>query len=279
MRRLIALVILLMMLMPMNVFAAEIPVLESKIDDFDAVYYAVQNPDVVAVFGTDADELYKHYLEYGKKEGRLPNALATPLVTRDYFDPVYYAVQNPDVVASFGTDPASLYFHYLNAGKAEGRKPNDGTLKSVEEKKPEVAEEVVPEKEADETEVLEEESVSKEEAAKDGVIGEFAGKKFILDMTLPHKIVSSVDGQTLAGTIDITDIEVRKAYNDYMYLVLKAAKVVTHRGVVAYYPTILITDSNEKTMQTIRVTVMPFEGTYYGLIEPLEEGEYTVKYK
>ena len=51
MRRLIALVILLMMLMPMNVFAAEIPVLESKIDDFDAVYYAVQNPDVVAVFG------------------------------------------------------------------------------------------------------------------------------------------------------------------------------------------------------------------------------------
>ena len=31
----------------------------------------------------------------------------------NYFDPEYYAQTNPDVVASFGTDPNSLYYHSL----------------------------------------------------------------------------------------------------------------------------------------------------------------------
>lgn len=39
---------------------------------FDAAYYAAQNPDVTAALGTDADTLYRHYTEYGKKEGRAP---------------------------------------------------------------------------------------------------------------------------------------------------------------------------------------------------------------
>lgn len=42
---------------------------------FDAEYYAQSNPDVVAVFGTDRDSLYTHYMTYGKEEGRLPYAL------------------------------------------------------------------------------------------------------------------------------------------------------------------------------------------------------------
>lgn len=37
---------------------------------FDAQYYAQNNPDVVAVFGTDVEMLYQHYLNYGKQEGR-----------------------------------------------------------------------------------------------------------------------------------------------------------------------------------------------------------------
>ncbi|MBR1471331.1 MAG: hypothetical protein IJ600_06780 [Lachnospiraceae bacterium] len=41
---------------------------------FDAEYYAAQNPDVVAVLGTDANLLYQHYLLAGKAEGRLPYA-------------------------------------------------------------------------------------------------------------------------------------------------------------------------------------------------------------
>jgi len=41
----------------------------------------------------------------------------------NYFDPEYYAQTNPDVVASFGTDPNSLYYHYCLFGKNEGRLP------------------------------------------------------------------------------------------------------------------------------------------------------------
>lgn len=37
---------------------------------FDAEYYALNNPDVVQVFGTDKNVLYNHYLNYGKMEGR-----------------------------------------------------------------------------------------------------------------------------------------------------------------------------------------------------------------
>ena len=44
---------------------------------FDAEFYAKAYPDVVAVYGTtDAAVMYKHYCQYGKKEGRLPYAPA-----------------------------------------------------------------------------------------------------------------------------------------------------------------------------------------------------------
>ena len=39
------------------------------------------------------------------------------------FDPAFYAVTNPDVVAKYGTDPDALLYHYLTQGKAEGRPP------------------------------------------------------------------------------------------------------------------------------------------------------------
>ena len=41
---------------------------------FDAQYYAAENPDVVAVYGTDAEDLYRHYVEYGREEGRMAHA-------------------------------------------------------------------------------------------------------------------------------------------------------------------------------------------------------------
>ncbi|MDE6054058.1 MAG: hypothetical protein K2G55_09905 [Lachnospiraceae bacterium] len=37
---------------------------------FDMEYYAQTYPDVTAVLGTDRDELYNHYVTYGKAEGR-----------------------------------------------------------------------------------------------------------------------------------------------------------------------------------------------------------------
>ena len=56
---------------------------------FDPTYYAQQNPDVVAVLGTDENVLYEHYLNNGKAEGRLPYAseasAATVIRTRKYY--------------------------------------------------------------------------------------------------------------------------------------------------------------------------------------------------
>jgi len=92
---------------------------------FDPEYYAQQNPDVVAALGTSAQMLYQHYLVAGKAEGRLPYAGATPSVTIPAgFDAAFYAASYPDVVAALGTDPATLYLHYVNFGQKEGRKPN-----------------------------------------------------------------------------------------------------------------------------------------------------------
>jgi hypothetical protein len=38
------------------------------------------------------------------------------------FDAEYYAEANPDVKAALGTDEQALYSHYVNFGKAEGRR-------------------------------------------------------------------------------------------------------------------------------------------------------------
>lgn len=49
--------------------------------DFDATFYAAAYPDVVAVMGNDPNVLYRHYIQYGKAEGRLGSAAqatATP---------------------------------------------------------------------------------------------------------------------------------------------------------------------------------------------------------
>ena len=59
-------------------------------------------------------------------------ALAAPKTMADggTFDAEYYTAQNPDVVASLGSDEATLYNHYLNFGKAEGRLPYEGYVET-----------------------------------------------------------------------------------------------------------------------------------------------------
>lgn len=44
--------------------------------EFDAEYYALQNPDVAAVCGADAMSLYMHYVNCGAAEGRMPSEKA-----------------------------------------------------------------------------------------------------------------------------------------------------------------------------------------------------------
>ncbi len=96
---------------------------------FDAAYYAMQNPDVVAVVGNDAAALEAHYNTFGVSEGRAGNAedagakgsstAATGIAA--IFDAEYYAAHNPDVVAVIGNDPTALYMHFITIGVNEGR--------------------------------------------------------------------------------------------------------------------------------------------------------------
>lgn len=54
----------------MTVFA--VPMTMSDGTVFDGEYYAQNNPDVVAVYGTDTAALFSHYQSYGRAEGRAP---------------------------------------------------------------------------------------------------------------------------------------------------------------------------------------------------------------
>ena len=100
---------------------------------FDAEFYAANNPDVVAAYGSvNADLMYVHYVTSGKNEGRLPYAGADMKnqAASANFDAKFYAANNPDVVAAFGSDNAYLmYFHYVTIGKKEGRLPYAGAEK------------------------------------------------------------------------------------------------------------------------------------------------------
>ena len=55
-------------------------------------------------------------------------ALAAPKTMADggFFDAAYYAAANPDVVRIYGTDENSLYQHYLQYGRFEGRQTVTG---------------------------------------------------------------------------------------------------------------------------------------------------------
>jgi GT2 family glycosyltransferase/glycosyltransferase involved in cell wall biosynthesis len=75
--------------------------------EFDRSYYLRNNPDVK---NAAADPLL-HYLEFGRRERRNPNA---------WFNVSYYLDANPEVEKR-NIDP---FFHYLTEGRAEGRRPN-----------------------------------------------------------------------------------------------------------------------------------------------------------
>ncbi|MDO4747902.1 MAG: RICIN domain-containing protein [Eubacteriales bacterium] len=80
---------------------------------FDASYYSSTNADLKAAYGTDADKLYKHFLDFGIKEGRKAHPS---------FDIKYYLSANADLKAAYGTDYAKGMRHYLSMGCNENRR-------------------------------------------------------------------------------------------------------------------------------------------------------------
>ncbi len=79
---------------------------------FDATYYANKYGDLKAAFGTNATNLYNHFINNGIKEGRQ----ASPMFSVDY-----YLTKNGDLKAAFGSNRESAMNHFLTYGVNEIR--------------------------------------------------------------------------------------------------------------------------------------------------------------
>lgn len=79
---------------------------------FDAEYYAARYPDLRAAYGTDANKLFEHFLNYGIKEGRI----ASPI-----FSIQYYVENNSDLKSTYGTDYVAAMKHFVSNGINEAR--------------------------------------------------------------------------------------------------------------------------------------------------------------
>lgn len=79
---------------------------------FDVNYYIEQNPDIVALCGTDYDKLFEHFVKRGVFEGRTCNA---------NFDPSAYASAYSELKGAFGLDILKYYEHYAKIGIKENR--------------------------------------------------------------------------------------------------------------------------------------------------------------
>lgn len=103
-----ALLLLIVMLAGsvMNVFAAGVS------DIFDADFYAGKYNDLRSAYGTDEEELLKHFLTRGAGEGRVMNPV---------LDVVAYRAAYADLNAAFGDDWNAYVNHYFTYGIAEKR--------------------------------------------------------------------------------------------------------------------------------------------------------------
>jgi transglutaminase-like putative cysteine protease len=79
---------------------------------FDATFYADLYPDLRSAFGYNEENLRKHYINFGIKEGRIASV---------FFDPKYYLNKYSDLKNAFGNNYEAAYNHYINNGINEGR--------------------------------------------------------------------------------------------------------------------------------------------------------------
>jgi serralysin len=77
----------------------------------DGLRYIASNPDLIHVFGTNAEAGRSHYITWGKAEGRSLTS----------FDPLLYGATHFDLAAAFGSDSQALSRHYIQYGASEGR--------------------------------------------------------------------------------------------------------------------------------------------------------------
>lgn len=70
---------------------------------FEPEFYAAANPDIAALYGTDAALLFQHFLTSGMTEGRTGNA---------EFQVQAYKAANPQLAALFGENLPQYYLYY-----------------------------------------------------------------------------------------------------------------------------------------------------------------------
>ncbi len=100
-------------------------VISANAAEFDAAWYAAQNPDVVGVYGNSPEALRAHYEMHGKTEGRMANSRDVEVQLRKLFDAEEYAALYPDVKAAYGTDAEAMFQHYIHYGLLEIRRPSE----------------------------------------------------------------------------------------------------------------------------------------------------------
>ncbi len=79
---------------------------------FDAEFYANTYGDIKAAFGSDANALLNHFVQYGMGEGRQGSA---------NFNARVYKAKYGDLSVAYGDTWAEYYKHYIKYGYAEGR--------------------------------------------------------------------------------------------------------------------------------------------------------------
>jgi hypothetical protein len=92
--------------------------------EFDAGVYLNTYPDVAASYG-DGFKAVHHYLNYGKKEGRVGSVFGlstSALLSHEaVFNSAFYLANNPDLPANGITTVSSALRHWLTFGAKEGR--------------------------------------------------------------------------------------------------------------------------------------------------------------
>lgn len=93
--------------------------------ELDTVWYAANNPDVVAELGNSPEALRLHYEMFGRKEGRMANTHDVEAQLRKLFHAEEYAALYPDVKDFYGEDEEALFQHYISYGLLEARRPSE----------------------------------------------------------------------------------------------------------------------------------------------------------
>lgn len=85
---------------------------------FDPAYYAANNAAAKQYANGNVDLLWNYFVNVGIPKGDQASA---------EFNLAIYKQNNPDLVAAFGNNNIKYYVHYVQAGKAEGRKASNTT--------------------------------------------------------------------------------------------------------------------------------------------------------